>query len=117
MNDEFFSKMLGNFQTFPIPSLRANELCINYLEKLMDLQISSLRFYVDLGIAQLKEAAAIKNIEDIQTYFNNQHEVMSSLSEKIMSDARLMADLSADFRADFDELAQVTSAGVVAKAD
>jgi|APFre7841882630_1041343.scaffolds.fasta_scaffold111450_1 phasin family protein len=116
MNNDLFSKVSEPFKAFPAPVAKANKLCVNSLEKLVDLQMTTLRYYVDLGMAQLKEAAEVSSPEAMQAFLNSRVEVLNTLRQKVMDDAKALADLSAGFKTEFDSLAKESTAELTPKA-
>lgn len=101
---EMFSSALDNFQFLPAPLIKANRLYASHLEKLQEWQFSNLRFYANLGLAQVKAASEISNFQALETFFNNQHEIFNDVHQKIISNARELSDLSTDFQAALEEL-------------
>ena len=60
-----FNKALENPPALPEPMIRANKLIIEHMEKLLILQMNSLKAYFDIGINQFRAAAEITDLESL----------------------------------------------------
>jgi phasin family protein len=106
MYNELFPNLFDQPQSYVAPFVKANKLAVSNLEKLVAFQMSALQSYVDMGLGQCKLAAEITNLQECQEFFSRQLDVAGALRQKVMDDAKALADLSAGFKADFDKLAE-----------
>lgn len=80
--------------------------------KLVDKQVEIMDFYVKFGIEQMQRVGAAKSYQDVlaaNTEFNK------GLTEKLITEARAAADLTAEVRADLVELFKTGAAAVEVK--
>lgn len=108
MSNDTLSKMSEQYQSFLAPVIKANKLSATNLEALVNFQMSSLQSYVDVAMNRMKAAADISDPTSLQMFLTSQAEVISSLNQKVMDDAKALADLTTRFKADFDKLVQDT---------
>lgn len=110
MSNDTLSKMSEQYQNFLAPVIKANKLSATNLEALVNFQMSSLQSYVDVAMNRMRAAADISDPTSLQVFLTSQAEVISSLNQKVMDDAKALADLTTRFKADFDKLVQDTLA-------
>ena len=82
------------------------ELTIASTEKMFALQMALTQGYFELGMQQLKSAMEIKDAETLQSFMSKQAEVAKTVGEKVMADAKAVADLNAEVSAEVQKLAQ-----------
>ena len=102
---------------FVVPTVKTNKLVVEHLEKFVAFQMSSAQSYVDIGIGQLKAAAEVSSVQDVQDYFKNQLEVSAKLRQKVLDDLKALTDLANGFRDDYAKLAKDNVSEVKAKAE
>ncbi len=90
-------KMLAQVQQFA-------ELSLANSEKLLTMQLEIAQSYVHLGVSQLKALFEVKDAESLQAFVNSQADVAKNVGEKMMADAKAVADLGAEFNADTQKL-------------
>ena len=110
MSNDTLSKMSEQYQNFLAPVIKANKLSATNLEALVNFQMSSLQSYVDVAMNRMRAAADISDPTSLQVFLTSHAEVISSLNQKVMDDAKALADLTTRFKADFDKLVQDTLA-------
>ena len=88
------------------PVIKANKLSAANLETLVNFQMSALQSYVDMAINRMKAAADISDPASLQAFMTSQAEAIASLHRKLMDDSKVLADLTARFKAEFDKLVQ-----------
>ena len=62
---DLFSKALETPKTLPQPLVKANKLFVENMEKLLVLQMNSLKSYLDIGLNQMRAAAEITDLQSI----------------------------------------------------
>lgn len=110
MNNELFSKVAGQYEAFLAPMVKANRLAVSNYEKLVTFQMGALRSYVELGMERLKAAAQVSDLQGYQAFLNDQVQVAGVVRQKLLDDAKALADLGAGFKADFDTLVKESAA-------
>ncbi len=95
-------------QTQPLmaPVLKANKLAVANMEKIVTLQMDSLRTYVDLGMGQLKAAVEVNNPEDLRAFVNSQVEVASTIRQRLLNDTKALADLGTNYKTEINKLTE-----------
>lgn len=106
------NKVSEQYQSFLAPVIKANKLSAANLETLVNFQLSALQSYVDMAIGRMKAAAEITDPASLQAFMTNQAEAVASLHRKLMDDSKVLADLTARFKTDFDKLVQESMAGI-----
>jgi len=106
MNSEVFTKLMEQAETAASPIRKFNELAVSNVEKLVALQIASLQDYSELGIAQLKVAADVTDLEGLQDYFRKQVDLLGAVREKFIADAKAVSELSGEFGVKAKELTE-----------
>ncbi len=94
------------YQNLLAPIIKANKLSAANLETLVNFQMSALQSYVDMAIGRMKAAAEISDPASLQTFMTSQIEAIASLQRKFTDDARILGELTARFKAEFDQLAR-----------
>lgn len=106
MTNDAMANMSEQYQKFLAPVLKANKLAAANLETLVNFQMNALQAYVDMAINRMKAAADINDPASLQAFMTGQAEAITSLHRKLMEDSKVLADLTARFKAEFDKLAQ-----------
>ncbi|MDS4027211.1 MAG: phasin family protein [Candidatus Contendobacter sp.] len=96
----------GRQQNLLAPIIKANKLSAANLETLVNFQMSALQAYVDIAINRMKAAAEISDLASLQTFLSSQAEAIASLQRKFTEDARILSELTAQFKIEFDRLVQ-----------
>jgi phasin family protein len=112
MTNDAMAKMSEQYQNFLAPVIKANKLAAANLETLVNFQMSALQSYVDMAINRMKVAADINDPASLQAFMTGQAEAIASLHRKLMDDSKVLADLTARFKADFDKLVQESLSAV-----
>lgn len=92
------------YQSFLNPVVKANKLAVANLEKLVSFQVNAMQSYVELGLDWLKAAAEVSDPKSLQAFFSGQAEAANVVRQKLLDDAKALADLNAEFTAEFDKL-------------
>ncbi|MCP5419992.1 MAG: phasin family protein [Gammaproteobacteria bacterium] len=104
MYDAVLSKLFANPQALPNVLSNAGQLVLNNVEKLTALQMNALQSYVDLGLGQVRAAAKATDAKGLQDFYKLQADAANSVRQRLMDDAKAMADLGVDFKAGLDAL-------------
>ncbi|MFZ1324410.1 MAG: phasin family protein [Candidatus Contendobacter sp.] len=112
MSNDVMNKVSEQYQNFLAPVIKANKLSAANLETLVNFQLNALQSYVDMAITRMKAAADITDPASLQTFMTSQAEAVASLHRKLMDDSKVLTDLTARFKADFDKLVQDSLTGL-----
>ena len=117
MTDDMFSSVWENFQSLLAPVVKANQLAVADLEKLVAFQTNALASYTDLCLGQWKQATTpLSDTQSLQTFYANQAEAASALCRKMVDDGKTLFELGASFRGEFNNLIKDSLAGLMPKA-
>ena len=106
MVNELFNNVLSQTPELPATVVKANKLAAANLEKVTAWQIAAVKSYVDLGLGRLKAATEITDPKGLQAFYNDQLEVAKTVQEKLLNDSKILGELSANIKADLDQLVQ-----------
>lgn len=116
MKYELFDSMTKQHETMVATIQKLNKLAVTNVEKLVKLQMDALRSYSDLSLQHLKELAEVKNPQLLQTYLSKQGDTLKVLSEKVVTDAKAVADLGVEFNKEAQKIAQESFEAATKKA-
>jgi len=106
MTYDAMPQLSEQYQQFLAPVIKANKLSAANLETLVNFQMSALQSYVDMAINRMKAAADISDPASLKDFITGQAEVIASLQRKFVEDAKILGELAARFKTEFDKLAQ-----------
>lgn len=106
MTHDAMTQLSEQYRDLLAPVIKANKLSAANLETLVNFQMSALQSYVDMAINRMKAAADINDPASLQVFMTSQAEAIASLHRKLMDDSKVLADLTARFKAEFDKLVQ-----------
>jgi phasin family protein len=113
MYDDVLSKLFANPQALPNVLSNASQLVVSNMEKWTALQMNAWQSYVDLGLEQVRAAAQATDAKGLQEFYKLQAEAANSVRQRLMDDAKAVADLGVDFKAGLDALVKECVAGGV----
>lgn len=98
------------------PLRKINALLVENMEKMTDFQLEALKSYSHMGLSQMKQATEVKDADSVRDYSTSQAELMSALSKKVLEDAKTMADMSMEFKAEVEKILEESRAQAFNKA-
>ena len=113
MNTNILSTMTEQSKNMMAVAQELNNLAVAEVEKVTALQLASLQNYADLGVNQLKGAAAVNDLESLRAYLSTQPELLKSVGEKMVADAQALTKIGVEFGV---EAQKVLQGGLVAVA-
>ena len=114
MYQDLFNSWTVNAEKMFAPSRKLADLTIASTEKLFALQMALTQGYFELGMKQLKSVLEVKDAESLKSFVSLQAEVAKNVGEKVMADAKAVADLNAEVGAEVQKLTQESLQSVVA---
>jgi len=84
-------------EDFLAPVKALNELALANAERLVEMQVQSIRDYADVALDNWKAALAVKDIDGAQKYFAKQNEVAQEVAKKLASDAKVVVELGQEY--------------------
>ncbi|MDX1605352.1 MAG: TIGR01841 family phasin [Candidatus Competibacterales bacterium] len=116
MKYDLFDTVSKQQETFVATLQKLNKLAVGNVEKLSSLQMDNLRSYSDQSLRQLKTLAEVKNVEQFQSYLQSQGEVAKSIGEKLVADAKVIADMGAEYNKEAQKITRESIEAVTPKA-
>ncbi len=116
MNKEIFPTLVEQTKKTLAPAQALNRLVVDNAEKLVALQIASVQSYYALGFSQLRAALEVNDAEAFQAYIAKQNELVQNARERIVGDAKAVAELGSAFSAKAQKLGQESVKSVTQKA-
>ena len=116
MNKEIISTFTEQTKSAVAPVQGLNRLVVDNAEKLVALQIASVQSYYALGFANLKALLEVHDAEAFKAYIGKQSELVKSVSERLASDAKAVAELGSDFGTEAQKLGKESVKAVAEKA-
>lgn len=116
MEQNYADLFKGQSEKLAAPMVKLNKLNVSHIEKLAALQLNTLSTLTDLGVAQLKAAAEVRDVEGAKAIAEKQVEYVRTVGEKLMADGKAVVELAKGYSADVQKIAQEGADAVVAKA-
>lgn len=118
MQDKIMNAFAEQTKNMYAPMRKMNTLMVENMEKMTEFQIEALKSYSKMGVNQLKNATEIKDAESVRDFTASQAELMSTLSKKVLEDAKSMADMTMEFKQEVEKIVEEsrTSAAAAASA-
>ena len=86
------------------PAKALSELALSNTERLVDLQVESLRKYSTVVIESCKAALAVKDLDGAQKYVAKQGEVAKEVVESMVNDAKVVVELGRDYASEVQKV-------------
>jgi phasin family protein len=112
MNQQIISQITEQFAKVSIPASQFQGVLVDHIEKVTQFQFEAAKGYVELGLGQLRAAAAIKDVKDLQGYVAGQNKAAEAFAAKVQADAQTLLELSKAFGG---EVQKVVNTGAAAK--
>ncbi|WP_086480548.1 phasin family protein [Oceanospirillum sanctuarii] len=116
MQDKIMNAFAEQTKNMYAPMRKMNALMVENMEKMTDFQIEALKSYSKMGVNQLKNATEIKDAESVRDFTASQAELMSTLSKKVLEDAKSMADMTMEFKQEIEKIVEESRASATAAA-
>ena len=118
MQEKIMNAFADQTKNMYAPMRKLNALMVENMEKMTDFQIEALKSYSKMGVNQMKNATEVKDAESVRDFTATQAELMSTLSKKVLEDAKSMADMSMEFKQEVEKIVEEARTGAEeAKAD
>lgn len=89
--------MNAQVEKYFTPIEELNALTVDYVTKLVNLQIKRLEENTKIGVDQLKATEAVKDTDGFKTYLDNCAAAMRQISESAVEDIRTAFDLGTTY--------------------
>lgn len=116
MQDKIMNAFAEQTKNMYAPMRKMNALMVENMEKMTEFQIEALKSYSKMGVNQLKNATEIKDAESVRDFTASQAELMSTLSKKVLEDAKSMADMTMEFKQEIEKIVEESRTSAAAAA-
>lgn len=106
MTNEIFEKFTAQVQTVLSPVQELNKLYIYNIEKLAEIQLSSVREYTDICLEQMRSASEITDQKALEAFFSKQGETFKLIGEKVIADSQAVANIGNQFSTEAQKIAE-----------
>lgn len=93
---------------FFTPFRELNTLAIENVEKLADIQTKFIEDSTRTAIESFKGAAAVSDVESLQTYLSNQAEASKKLTERTLADSKSVMELGNRYASEAQKIVKDT---------
>lgn len=104
MQDKIMNAFAEQTRNLYAPLRKLNSLLVENMEKMTQFQLETLKTYGKTGFDQIKQANEVKDVDTMREFTSAQAELMTSLSKKILEDAKTLADMSMEFKTEVEGL-------------
>lgn len=104
MSNDMLVKMVEQYQTFLESAIKANQLSVSSVEALVNFQMNASVSRLDSYISLARAAADINDIASYQAFLERQVDTSLSLQQKFSADAKILAEMMNNFKAEFDKV-------------
>ncbi len=116
MSKDLISSLVEESKKALGPVEAYNRLVVDTAEKVVALQIASVESYAALGFANLKALLEVHDVEALKTYIEKNNELVKSISERVVGDAKAVAELGSDFTEEVKKIGEESVKAVTEKA-
>lgn len=100
MMDNFNAQTRQMFE----PMRKINSLMLNNMEKITQYQLEAMKRYSQMGTERIRSATEIQDAESLRDFGTKQAEMMNELSQQMQEDARVMSEMSLQFKSEMEKM-------------
>ena len=89
--------MTINITKLVTPVHELNALTVTNIEKLVALQLKTIKECARVGVESLKGATAVRDLEGLKVYIEGQTDVAKGFAESIVADTRKVVDFGQSY--------------------
>jgi phasin family protein len=86
------------------PMRKINSLMLNNMEKMTQYQLEAMKRYSQMGTERIRSATEIQDAESLRDFGTKQAEMMNELSQQMQEDARVMSEMSLQFKSEMEKM-------------
>ncbi|KPQ24148.1 phasin family protein [Halomonas sp. HL-93] len=86
------------------PMRKINSLMLNNMEKMTQYQLEAMKRYSQMGTERIRNATDVQDAESLRDFGTQQAAMMNELSQQMQEDARVMSEMSLEFKAEMEKL-------------
>jgi phasin family protein len=116
MSNDILNQFTANSGKLFAPAFKLNKLTVDTVEQLTNFELDALREFTELSLRQLKAAVEISDLESFKAFTESQNAVLKTVSEKVLRDAKAVAEIGESFRNEALHIAREGAAELNVKA-
>lgn len=98
MSDNEFMDKIQEFSQGAAESMsEISDMTVDMANRMARFQVAAIRSYAKFGIARIKEAGKVNDLNSMQEYTASQIDEMQTISKNLARDARQIVDLTGDY--------------------
>ncbi len=97
------------------PLTRFNQFVVGQAEQWATLQMSSLKAYVDLGVAQVRVAIKVTDPQSLNEFADSQFAVSSFIGHRVLDDGRALVEWNNNCQTQANRLVRENLLGLLFK--
>ncbi|MBZ5486382.1 phasin family protein [Halomonas aquamarina] len=86
------------------PMRKVNSLMLNNMERMTQYQLEAMKRYSQMGTERIRSATAVQDAESLRDFGAQQAEMMNEISRQMQEDARVMGEMSLQFKTEMEKL-------------
>lgn len=86
------------------PYIKFNKLVAKNVETITELQLSAVRTYSQMGLAQVKAASEVTDVTSLTAFSSQQLASLTQLSQQLMDDSTKLQSIAKEFKDDLEKL-------------
>jgi phasin family protein len=94
---------------------QVNQLTLTNVERLVDLNIESVRKYADVVLGSWKDALTISDLESSQKYIAKQGKLAQEVVKNLADDAKVVAEIGQEYASEVQKVVAENVANVTKK--
>ncbi len=85
------------------PYIKFNRLLAKNVETMTELQLSAVRTYSDMGLAQIKAASEVTDITSLTAFTSQQLATLTKLTQQMIDDSNKLQKVAKEFKEDLEK--------------
>lgn len=86
------------------PYIKFNKLVAKNVETITELQLTAVRTYSDMGLAQVKAASEVTDVTTLTSFSSQQLASLTKLSQQLIDDSNKLQAIAKEFKDDLEKL-------------
>ena len=103
---DYINQFNENAQKMFEPWTKLNQAFLKNAEMMTEFSLNTIKTYAEMGLDNMRQVAEIDSAESAKDFSNKQAEMLNTISQKMLADAKRMTDLGSSMH---DEVMQVLS--------
>lgn len=104
MYTDIFKSFSEQTEKAMAPYIKFNKLVAKNVETLTELQLSAVRTYSEMGLAQVKAASSVTDVTSMTVFGTQQFAAVTKLSQQMMDDSAKLQSIAKEFKTDIEKM-------------